>query len=148
MICSSNFPFFRYTLRNVARCWTYETSLLVDEPISNELPYTEYLEYFAPDFTLHPEVLTRQDNANSKQYLETITRHVYDNLKMVQHSPSVQMHDIPGDAFPSQDSALLDELDPDVRVSQMEEDRRVEPANEYYDGDKDQDKTGDASVVQ
>lgn len=28
-----------YTLRNVARCWTYETSLLVDEAISNELPY-------------------------------------------------------------------------------------------------------------
>ena len=28
-----------YTLRNVARCWAYETSLLVDEPISNELPY-------------------------------------------------------------------------------------------------------------
>ena len=29
-----------YTVRNVARCWTYETSLLVDEQISNELPYT------------------------------------------------------------------------------------------------------------
>jgi len=28
-----------YTLRNVARCWTYETSLLLDEAISNELPY-------------------------------------------------------------------------------------------------------------
>ena len=28
-----------YTLRNVARCWTYETSLLVDDAISNELPY-------------------------------------------------------------------------------------------------------------
>ena len=28
-----------YTLRNVARCWTYETSLLVDEEIPNEIPY-------------------------------------------------------------------------------------------------------------
>lgn len=72
-----------YTLRNVARCWTYETSLLVDEDINNEIPYNEYLEYFAPDFTLHPEVVTRQENANSKQYLEAITKHVYDNLKMV-----------------------------------------------------------------
>lgn len=77
--CSAN----RYTLRNVARCWTYETSLLVDEDINNEIPYNEYLEYFAPDFTLHPEVVTRQENANSKQYLEAITKHVYDNLKMV-----------------------------------------------------------------
>lgn len=58
----------------MARCWTYETSLLVEEQISNELPLTEYLEYFAPDFTLHPEVVTRQENANSKQYLEAITR--------------------------------------------------------------------------
>lgn len=49
-------PFYSYTLRNVARCWTYETSLLVDENISNELPYTEYLEFFAPDFQLHPEI--------------------------------------------------------------------------------------------
>lgn len=29
-----------YTIRNVARCWTYETSLLLDTEISNELPYT------------------------------------------------------------------------------------------------------------
>ena len=27
-------------MRNVARCWTYETSLLLDSDISNELPYT------------------------------------------------------------------------------------------------------------
>lgn len=50
------FLYSSYTLRNVARCWTYETSLLVDENISNELPYTEYLEFFAPDFQLHPEI--------------------------------------------------------------------------------------------
>ena len=28
-----------YTVRNVARCWTYETSVLVNEDISNEIPY-------------------------------------------------------------------------------------------------------------
>ena len=27
-----------YTVRNVARCWTYETSLLLDQPISNDIP--------------------------------------------------------------------------------------------------------------
>lgn len=135
-----------YTLRNVARCWTYETSLLVDEQISNELPYNEYLEYFAPDFTLHPEVVTRQENANTKFYLEAITRHVYDNLKMIQHSPSVQMQDVPGDLIQTDESAMMDELDPDVRVSQLEEDRRVEPPNEFYNGDKDQDKPDDSSL--
>jgi len=29
----------------------------------------EYLEYFAPDFTLHPDILTKQENANTKQVL-------------------------------------------------------------------------------
>ena len=28
-----------YTVRNVARCWTHETAVLLDEEISNELPY-------------------------------------------------------------------------------------------------------------
>jgi len=28
-----------YTLRNVARCWCYETSVLIGEEISNDLPY-------------------------------------------------------------------------------------------------------------
>jgi acetoin utilization deacetylase AcuC-like enzyme len=27
-----------YTLRNVARCWTFETSILADREISNEIP--------------------------------------------------------------------------------------------------------------
>ncbi|XP_014253929.1 histone deacetylase 3 [Cimex lectularius] len=129
-----------YTLRNVARCWTYETSLLLHEAISNELPYTEYLEYFAPDFQLHPEIPPRQENLNGKQYLEAITKFVFDNLKMLQHAPSVQMKDIPGDLVPSDDSAVLDDLDPDVRMSQAEEDMLVEPANEFYNGEKDQDK--------
>ena len=67
-----------YTVRNVARCWTYETSICVDQDLSLELPYnTEYFEYFAPDFSLHPEVTgergnLRQENANSKQYLDSI----------------------------------------------------------------------------
>uniref|UniRef100_A0A3B3CFM2 Histone deacetylase 3 n=2 Tax=Oryzias melastigma TaxID=30732 RepID=A0A3B3CFM2_ORYME len=31
-----------YTVRNVARCWTYETSLLLEESISDELPYRNF----------------------------------------------------------------------------------------------------------
>ncbi|XP_026333194.1 histone deacetylase 3 isoform X1 [Hyposmocoma kahamanoa] len=134
-----------YTLRNVARCWTYETSLLVEENISNELPYTEYLEFFAPDFQLHPDInrpVFRPDstnNANSKQYLEAITKYVYDNLKMCQHSPAVQMTHIPGDFFP-EEYRIKDEPDPDVRISQEEADKMVEPKNEFYDDEKDNDK--------
>ncbi|CAB3219866.1 unnamed protein product [Arctia plantaginis] len=127
-----------YTLRNVARCWTYETSLLVDEYISNELPYTEYLEFFAPDFQLHPEI-NSTNNANSKQYLDAITKHVYDNLKMCQHSPAVQMSHVPGDFFPDE-YRIKEEPDPDVRISQEETDKMVEPKNEFFEDERDNDK--------
>lgn len=35
-----------YTIRNVARCWTYETAVALDTEIPNELPYNDYFEYF------------------------------------------------------------------------------------------------------
>uniref|UniRef100_T1J752 Histone deacetylase n=1 Tax=Strigamia maritima TaxID=126957 RepID=T1J752_STRMM len=126
-----------YTVRNVARCWTYETSLLVDEQISNELPYNEYFEFFAPDFLLHPEVVTRQENANSKQYLDTIVKTVMENLKLLEHAPCVQMQEVPPDLLSLENT---EEPDPDVRNNQNDVDNRIEPTEEYYDGDKDQDK--------
>lgn len=130
-----------YTLKNVARCWTYETSLLVDETISNELPMNDYLEFFAPDFTLHPEIPVKVvDNANTKQYLDAITKHVYDSLKMCQHAPAVQMFAIPEDAFELDSREDEDKIDKDVRVSQADEDKMVEAKNEFFDGDQDNDK--------
>ena len=31
--------------------------------------FTEYLEYFSPDFNLHPDVSTKQENLNTKQVI-------------------------------------------------------------------------------
>jgi hypothetical protein len=63
-----------YTVKNVARCWTYETSIIVDEEISNDLPYNEYLEFFAPDFSLHPDLNAKQaENLNSKAVSRNIS---------------------------------------------------------------------------
>lgn len=74
-----------YTLRNVARCWANETAILVDkhEEIPNEIPESsgrfglnqkitrkanlEYLEFFAPELTLRPELPRRIDNMNTKE---------------------------------------------------------------------------------
>ena len=37
-----------YTMRNVARCWAYETAVLVNQHdnIEDKLPYNDYYEYF------------------------------------------------------------------------------------------------------
>ena len=39
-----------YTKHNVARCWTAETAVLLDQPIAEELPPNDYYEYYAPDY--------------------------------------------------------------------------------------------------
>jgi len=122
-----------YTLRNVARLWAYETSILCEEELSSELPYQEYFEYFGPDFALHPEVNPRMENANSQHIVETVGR----QLKLLQGAPSVQMADMP-DCFLKGREA--EEGDPDKR--QLMDDLKPEHNGEYFDGDSDQDEEG------
>ena len=76
-----------YTIRNVARCWAYETSVLlgtdvgyvrsvckydriISQPSSNNIPYNEFFEYYGPDYDLHLTPNPSMENANSKDYLE------------------------------------------------------------------------------
>ncbi|GAB2240860.1 hypothetical protein Droror1_Dr00021378 [Drosera rotundifolia] len=42
-----------YTVRNVARCWCYETAVAAGVEPDNKLLYDEYYEYFGPDYNLH-----------------------------------------------------------------------------------------------
>lgn len=55
-----------YTKRNVARCWTYETSILTDTPVPEQLPRSEYHEYFAPDFSLNVSAHKVMEDSNTK----------------------------------------------------------------------------------
>ena len=57
-----------YTLRNVPRCWTYETSIALNQNIPNEMPFNDYLEFYAPEYKLHLPV-SNMENLNSKNYL-------------------------------------------------------------------------------
>merc|ERR1719500_363235 len=126
-----------YTLRNVARLWAYETSILCEEELSSELPYQEYFEYFGPDFALHPEVNPRMENANSHQYLASIVETVGRQLKLLQGAPSVQMADMPDCFLKGREP---EEGDPDKR--QLMDDLKTEYNGEYFDGDSDQDEEG------
>jgi len=126
-----------YTLRNVARLWAYETSILCEEELSSELPYQEYFEYFGPDFALHPEVNPRMENANSQQYLASIVETVGRQLKLLQGAPSVQMADMPDCFLKGREP---EEGDPDKR--QLMDDLKPEHNGEYFDGDSDQDEEG------
>lgn len=61
-----------YTIRNVARAWAYETAVLLGEEVSNNIPYNDYFEYYAPSFKLHLDPDPELENANSKDYMEDI----------------------------------------------------------------------------
>ena len=52
------------------RCWTYETSVLLNTEISNDLPYNDFFEYYAPDFKLHLTPSPTMENHNSIESLQ------------------------------------------------------------------------------
>lgn len=85
-----------YTMRNVARAWTYETSVLTDTELPGDLPWNEYLSYYGPSFKLHaPIVEANLEDANSMQSLDEIHQRIREYLRHVEHAPSVQMQEIP-----------------------------------------------------
>ena len=83
-----------YTKTSVARCWAYETAILVDQEVSNDLPDTDYSNFYRPTYKLHlvPE---KKRNMNSTQYLENLKMHVFENIRHLPVSPSVQMQELP-----------------------------------------------------
>lgn len=85
-----------YTIRNVARCWAYETSVCLDVDLPNEIPYNDYFEYYAPDFQLHltPE---QRENMNTEASLESVRVDLLTQLNSLKGAPSVQMMEVPPD---------------------------------------------------
>ncbi|KAJ3014946.1 UNVERIFIED_CONTAM: Histone deacetylase 3 [Siphonaria sp. JEL0065] len=126
-----------YTIRNVARAWTYETGVCTGTELPNELPRTK--------------------NANTRQYLDRIRLAIAENLRQVNWAPSVAMNEIPPDldGF-NQDTGSWEvddneDKNPEFRVDQnryglgaAQRLRREKELNEFddremYDGDQDQD---------
>lgn len=144
-----------YTMRNVARTWAYETGQLVGQEMGPELPYTDYYEYYSPDFELDVRP-SNMDNANSPEYLEKIKLQVFENLSRTRFAPSVQMTDVPRSPLVVQPNendpdnegdtedldereARLDDKDddenPDSRYTERKWDARVEHDGELEDSD-------------
>jgi histone deacetylase 1/2 len=100
-----------YTIRNVARCWAYETARAVDASLAEEIPFNDYFEYYGPDYsiTVPPN---NMPNQNTPEYLEKLLERVTENLRHVQFAPNVQMHAVPGDMFTGEASDS-DERDSD-----------------------------------
>eukprot|EP01102_Stenamoeba_stenopodia_P006339 TRINITY_DN1739_c0_g6_i1.p1 TRINITY_DN1739_c0_g6~~TRINITY_DN1739_c0_g6_i1.p1 ORF type:complete len:269 (-),score=62.74 TRINITY_DN1739_c0_g6_i1:658-1464(-) len=122
-----------YTIKNVARCWTYETAVLLDQEINNELPYNDYFQYFGPDFQLHPDFPIVIDNLNTRGYLESLRMKVAETLRMLDHAPSVQMNEVPPDLWTCEDDDGDNNEDANLQ-------HFVTSDGELYDDDYDNDE--------
>ncbi|KAL0289442.1 UNVERIFIED_CONTAM: Histone deacetylase 6 [Sesamum calycinum] len=116
-----------YTIRNVARCWCYETAVAVDVEPDNRLPYNEYYEYFGPDYTLHVEP-SHMENLNTERDLEKIRNMLLEQLSKLQHVPSVPFQTMP----------------PTTEVpEEREEDMEVRPKPRIWNGQNDYESDDD-----
>lgn len=72
-----------YTLRNVPRCWTYETSLMIGQDIPNEIPeQNEYFDYFCPEYKIHMSI-SNMENLNTNEEIEKTTNYLLQTLKSI-----------------------------------------------------------------
>jgi histone deacetylase 1/2 len=74
-----------YTLRNVPRCWTYETGICLGLELDDDIPKNDYIDYFHPEYKLHIPV-TNMENVNTPEYLNNILENIENNLKMLNFS--------------------------------------------------------------
>lgn len=102
-----------YTIKNVARTWMYETAcaLGVDQDLSQDIPYNQYFEYFAPEWRLKVPTSNWEDAnllpasekiggegqsvGSGKSYLEYIQETILRFADEIPIAPSVQMQTVP-----------------------------------------------------
>ncbi|CDR45985.1 CYFA0S21e00254g1_1 [Cyberlindnera fabianii] len=122
-----------YTMRNVARTWSYETGILNNKLLDEDLPYNDYYEYFGPDYKLDVRP-SNMYNANSPEYLDKILTQIFSNLEATKFAPSVQIQDVPRDMEIGEDDQEDTAEAMDTKGgSQLARDEAVEGVNEFYD---------------
>lgn len=77
-----------YTIENVARCWTYETGLILGEDLPNEMPITDYYTKYGPEYKLHNKP-ANHPNMNEKKFLEELIAYNLENLKQLEAVPNI-----------------------------------------------------------
>lgn len=147
-----------YTVKNVSRCWAYETAVLVGADIPDTLPATIYDAYFADSgWKLHPPLTGKVDNLNSPAGLQRITVSIREKLRYLGGAPSVAMREIPPgleewlaaeEAAAEVEEEAEADVSPSAGTSTMSArpSRRRPPQNEFYAGDDDVDGDEDFDV--
>lgn len=115
-----------YTPRNVSRLWTYETGILNNVLLPEELPDNlPFRDSFGPDYSLYPVLDNLYENRNSKKFLEDVRIRCLENIRYMQGAPSVRMD---AENIPTQDISGLTEEEEDLikEMNQEDENWRLE----------------------
>mmetsp|Transcript_23268 Transcript_23268/g.41152 ORF Transcript_23268/g.41152 Transcript_23268/m.41152 type:complete len:440 (+) Transcript_23268:137-1456(+) len=104
-----------YTMRNVARCWTFETSVILNKEIDDALPHNQYFEYFGPDYRLHIHPSNIEDY-NTKKYLSGILEKLTGILDGLENVPGLTDASLPG----SQRVDLRENVDDGAEDAEMD----------------------------
>ncbi|KAG2487168.1 hypothetical protein HYH03_014150 [Edaphochlamys debaryana] len=122
-----------YTLRNVARCWCYETGRMMGIDLPDVLP-----ERALEDFNMYLDTqrlriaVSNMKNANDRRELEETRDAVLEHLCRLPPVPSAQMAYVPPPVGRASATEGLPEEDPDVRGGGPEH----EAARRVRDGDE------------
>ena len=93
-----------YTIENVARCWTYETGLMLNREIDNEIPKDDYFyNYYGKENNMIHFEVDKVENQNSKEYIDDIVQTVTENLREAELRPSVAFHSAPKHYIPTEE---------------------------------------------
>jgi histone deacetylase 1/2 len=92
-----------YKIINVARCWARETGVALGIEMDENLPVSEYDEYYAPEYqlTVHPK--SNQVDQNTREYLDNLRIAALEHLSHVEPAPSVAFHERAPDAMSEDD---------------------------------------------
>ncbi|KAF8179244.1 histone deacetylase RPD3 [Pholiota molesta] len=86
-----------YTVKNVARTWTYETAcaLGIENEIDPVLPWNQYFEWFGPRYRLEVPENNMEDLNIKDGSLDAVRANALQQLTELEHAPSVQIQDTP-----------------------------------------------------
>ncbi|KAJ6252033.1 histone deacetylase rpd3 [Anaeramoeba flamelloides] len=126
-----------YTPKNVAKCWTYETSLLTNvSDLPEKLPETEYTSYFGENGNLlELDIKTTHIDKNTKRYLEETYAELSQNLRVIKGAPSVRMELAPHNNLIKNyefiEKEFVEEKLPDVRIHPIIFNKLIQANNEF-----------------
>ncbi|KAJ7511703.1 histone deacetylase [Mycena galericulata] len=141
-----------YTVKNVARAWTYETAcaLGIEDTIDPLLPYNEYFDWFGPRFRLEV-VSSNMDDLNAKDgSLDVVRQKALEQLSELNAAPSVGMHDVPRESLGTHLHRGLDRGeardDLDVRLAQHMRYVSRLPGSDSTSDDSDEESSDSESI--